>query len=84
MGLIYSADGFEAFVYAPPREHEPPHVHLECANGGEVMVKLGDSETAPSLWRNHHMRAADARQALRIVEWNQKRFLEEWRRLHDP
>jgi hypothetical protein len=28
------------------------------------------------------MSAADAREALRIVEANQLRFLEEWRRLH--
>jgi hypothetical protein len=62
----------------------PPHVPVECSNGGEVLVTLGDAGTAPALWRNHHMREADAREALRIVEENQERFLEEWRRLHGP
>jgi hypothetical protein len=51
-------------------------------NGGELLVTLGDETTAPALWRNHHMREADAREALRIFEENQELFLEEWRRLH--
>jgi hypothetical protein len=47
-----------------------------------VLNLIGDQETAPSLWQNHHMSAADARDALRIVETHQLRFLAEWRRLH--
>lgn len=82
MGQVFRAEGFQVFVYAPPREHEPPHVHVECAKGGEVVIALGDNETAPSVWKNHHMRAVDARHAIRIVEWNQDRFIQEWRRLH--
>jgi hypothetical protein len=70
------------YVYSPPREHQPPHVHVECTRGGEVLILIGDQETAASLWQNHHMSAADAREALRIVEVHQLRFLEEWRRLH--
>jgi hypothetical protein len=48
-----------------------------CSRGGEVLIRLGDEETAPSLWQNHHMSVADARQALRIVETHQLRFLAE-------
>lgn len=73
---------FRVYVYAPPREHEPPHVHVECTNGGEVLVRLGDERTPPSLWQNQQMRAADAREALRIVHMHQRSSLEEWRRLH--
>ena len=47
-----------------------------------VLITLGDEETPPALWRNHHMREPDAREALRIVEENQEPFREEWRRLH--
>jgi hypothetical protein len=82
MVKIHDEGGFRVYVYAPPREHEPPHVHVECVGGGEVVIKLGDDETRPSLWLNHHMSAADAREALRIVEQNQSRFLEDWRKLH--
>lgn len=59
-----------------------PSRHVECTNGGEILVLLGDGKTAPSLWQNHHMKVADARDALRIVEENQQRFLTVWRRLH--
>jgi len=82
MGRVYEQGGFSVYVYAPPREHRPPHVHVECTRGGEVMVKLGNDYTAPSLWQNHHMREGDAREALRIVERHQERFIYEWRRLH--
>ena len=82
MGKVFRGEGFEVFVYAPPREHEPPHVHVECSSGGEVVITIGDQNNAPSMSKNHHMRAADARHAIRIVEWNQERFLAEWRRLH--
>jgi Domain of unknown function (DUF4160) len=81
-GTDYESGGFEVYIYAPPREHRPPHVHVECVEGGEVLIKLGDDSTTPSLWRNHKMREPDAREALRIVEGNQELFLEEWRRLH--
>lgn len=82
MGKIYDSGGFVVYVYAPPREHRPPHVHVESANGGEVLIKLGDEETAPSLWRNHRMRPADAFRALRIVEEKQEEFIAAWREMH--
>ena len=82
MVRIHEEGAFRVFVYAPPREHQPPHVHVECTHGGEVVIRIGDRELAPSLWLNHHMSAADAREALRIVEVHQLRFLAEWRQLH--
>jgi hypothetical protein len=82
MVKVYDEGGFRVYVYSPPREHQPPHVHVESANGGEVLILLGDEATPPSLWQSDHMNAADARVALRIVEQNQEQFLAEWRRLH--
>jgi hypothetical protein len=82
MVRVHDEGAFRVYVYSPPREHEPPHVHVECTRVGEVLVRLGDERTLPSLWQNHHMSAVDAREALRIVEAHQDRFLEEWRRLH--
>jgi hypothetical protein len=82
MGRIYDEGGFQVYVYAPPREHRPPHVHVECTSGGEVLILLGSETVAPSLWQNHHMRGVDAREALKIVERNQVQFIAEWRRLH--
>ncbi len=57
-------------------------MHVECANGGEVIVKLGDERTPPRVWSYHHAKSADVRRALRIVEGDQELFLEEWRKLH--
>lgn len=82
MVRLLEEGAFSVYLYSPPREHQPPHVHVECSGGGEVLVLLGDQETPPALWRNHHMRAVHAREALRIVEANQLHFLAEWRRLH--
>lgn len=82
MVKVYDEGVFKVYVYSPPREHEPPHVHVESTNGGEVLVRLGDEQTPPLLWQNHHMSAPDARAALRIVEEHQQRFLAEWSRLH--
>ena len=82
MVKVHEEGAFRVYIYSPPREHQPPHVHVECTRGGEVVVRLGDEKTAPTLWLNHHMGAADAREALRIVEVQHLRFLAEWKRLH--
>jgi hypothetical protein len=82
MVKVHDEGAFRVYLYAPPREHEPPHVHVECTRGGELVVRLGDERTAPSIWLNHHMAAADAREGLKIVEAQHLRFLEEWRLLH--
>jgi hypothetical protein len=82
MSKVYDEGGFQVYVYAPPREHRPPHVHVECTAGGEVLILLGGETTGPSLWQNHHMRAMDAKEALRIVETHQQQLIAEWRRLH--
>ncbi len=42
---------FGVYVYAPPREHQPPHAHVECSRGGEVLIRLGDESMGPSLWQ---------------------------------
>ncbi len=82
MVRVYDDGTYQVYVYAPPREHQPPHVHVECTTGGEVLIRLGDEETPPSPWQNHHMRALDAAEALRIVTMNQVPFLDEWKKLH--
>ena len=73
--MVHEEGAFRVYVYSPPREHQPPHVHVECTRGGEVLIQLGDENTAPALWQNHHMSAVDAREALRIVEAQQTRCL---------
>ena len=82
MVKVLDEGGFKAHVYSPPREHHPPHVHVECSEGGEVIIRLGEDGAPPALWQNHHMRLKNVREAIRLVQEHQLRFLEEWRRLH--
>jgi hypothetical protein len=82
MVKVLDEGGFQVYLYSPPREHHPPHVHVECSRGGEILVRLGGENGPPSLWQNHPMRLRDARTAVRLVEAHQKRLLTEWRRLH--
>ena len=82
MVKVHDEGAFRVYVYSPPREHQPPHVHVECTEGGEVLVLLGDEQTPPRLWQNHHMRAVHAREALRIVKEHQITLLTAWKQLH--
>jgi len=82
MVKLLEEGGFTVYVYSPPREHHPPHVHVECSQGGEVLIRLGEDDEPPLLWQNHHMRLKNVRAAVRLVDAHQQRFLKEWRRLH--
>ena len=79
MVKVHDEGAFRVYVYSPPREHQPPHVHVECTEGGEVLVLLGDEQTPPRLWQNHHMRGVHAREALRIVTEHQVTLLTAWK-----
>jgi len=82
MVKLHEEGGYRVYVYSPPREHHPPHVHVECSRGGEVLIRLGARYSDPSLWQNHHMSPIDARNAVRLVRRHRDRFMKEWKRLH--
>jgi hypothetical protein len=46
---LLDESGFKVCVYSPPRGHHPPHVHVECSEGGEVIIRLGEGNAPPSL-----------------------------------
>ena len=58
MVKVHDEGAFRVYIYAPPREHQPPHVHVECTRGGELVVRLGGEGVAASIWLNHHIAAA--------------------------
>lgn len=81
---IHTEGRFTVHVFAPPREHVPPHVHV-FVDGDEVEIGLGDEDRAPYVRRiRGKVLDREVREALRIVMDNQERFLEEWRKLHGP
>ena len=81
MPTVLEEDGFRVRIYLPPREHEPPHVHVVKA-GTEVVIWLGDAGTPPELREVYGMSSRDVLRAYRIVEANQAMLLDEWRRYH--
>ena len=63
-------------------EHNPPHVHVFKA-GGEIRVKLGDDETAPSYWdEKRPMALQDKVKAVLLVDKYRAECLEVWRKFN--
>jgi Domain of unknown function (DUF4160) len=73
--------GFRIVIYLPPREHEPPHVHVWKAEA-EVVIELATPEANQTIREVAGMRAADVTQAFWIVEEHAELLLEHWRRYH--
>ena len=81
MPTVLVQEGFRVRIYLPPREHAPAHVHVVRA-GAEIVIELGDSNSAPSVLEIYGMRPRDPVHAYRIVEANQVSLLRAWRQYH--
>jgi len=73
--------GFRVVIYLPPREHEPPHVHVWKADT-EVVIELATSNVGPIIREIAGMRSADVTQAFWIVEEHAELLLTAWRKYH--
>lgn len=82
MTTVVRVDGFRIVVYGPPREHPPPHVHVECGAAGLVVIRLGSGENPPKVWAVYDMKDRDVVRAYRLVEQHHEMILEVWRRMH--
>jgi hypothetical protein len=83
MPTVVRADGFRIVVYGPPREHPPPHVHVECGILGLVVLRLASKTSAAKVWAVYNMKDRDVLRAYRLVEKHHEILLEAWRRIHD-
>lgn len=79
MPTVLKQEGFAVRIYVD--DHVPMHVHVFKAEG-EVVINLGDENTAPSVRENHGMRKNIERRALEIVGDSQEFLISEWRRIH--
>lgn len=79
MPTVIREAGFAIRIFS--RDHAPPHAHVFKA-GGQVIVLLGDEDTAPSLMRKSPMADDDIIKAVRLVGEHQERLLEAWRIYH--
>jgi len=82
MPRVHEAGGFKVYIYLPPGEHGPPHVHVIKA-GSEVVIHIG---TGKALEPHRVYGPISDRQvvrAVRLVEALEQELLERWRMHHD-
>jgi len=79
---VLRAGSWVVRIYAPPREHPPPHVHVIHVGAGQVIIDLGGVDTPPTIRAIHRMRSQEALEAYRLVERHQPQLLSAWEALH--
>lgn len=72
---------FRVVIFLPPREHQPPHVHVRNAEG-EVVIELRSPGTPQMIRDAVGMRNRDVVTAFRIVGAHTEYLLERWREYH--
>jgi hypothetical protein len=82
MPQVHQTGGFRIYVYRPPSEHGPPHVHV-LKDAGEVVVRIGTGISLEPYRAFGQIKRADVIRAIRIVESLEVHLLEEWRKYHD-
>jgi hypothetical protein len=79
MPIIHREEGYQVVIWT--RDHPPPHVHVFDSDG-EVIIELGDEQTAPAIRLVKRMRGRSVVRAYRIVQAHQASFLADWRSIH--
>jgi hypothetical protein len=82
MPTILRADGFTVKIHGPPREHGPPHVHVERGGAELAVIRLPWRGRGQRLWRVHGMSDAHVVRAFRLVERHEGLLLRAWERIH--
>ena len=79
------AGGLVVKVYGPPREHPPPHVHVEVGRTGVVVLRLPLADRPLEIWRVHgEVNERDVVAAIRLVEVHESDTRAAWERIHAP
>jgi hypothetical protein len=79
VGVVLETDQWLIKVYAPPREHAPPHVHvIEKGTGLEVKVSL----LSITVMKRTRMNERSVKGILLYVWKNHSYLVECWERLH--
>ena len=70
-------------VYGPPREHPPPHVHIEVGRTGVVVLRLPLGDKPLEVWRVHgEVGERDVIAAVQLVEAHEPAIRVAWERIH--
>ena len=84
MPVIVVSGRFRLKIFGPPREHAPPHVHVEHRPAGLAVIRIGPHGTRPVVWESYAMRDKEVFEALVLVERHVHELLTAWERLHGP
>ncbi len=79
MPTVLRKDGFNFMIYTD--DHEPAHTHVKKA-GEEVIINLGDQNTAPHMRDNNGMSSKNVRKALKLAYEHQDYLIEAWKEIH--
>jgi hypothetical protein len=78
---VLRVEGFRVVIYLPPREHEPPHVHV-WKGAAEVVIDLATPQRRQTIRRVSRMRTSDVVKAFWIVEAHTDYLMKCWRKYH--
>lgn len=79
MPTVLRKDGFNFMIYTD--DHEPMHTHVK-KTGKEVVINLGDEQTAPHIRENKGMSKKEVRKALRITYRHQDYLIAAWKEIY--
>ena len=82
MPRAFERDGFAVRVLGPPREHPPPHVHVQLGSHALVVIRLRLPNVAQRVWRIYDMRPRDVVRAFKLVELHHELLLQLWEDMH--
>jgi hypothetical protein len=82
MPTVLREKGFRVRIHGPPREHPPPHVHVEKRGGGLVVILLATPLAPQVVWEASGMKPRDILKAFRLVEKHRALLEETWRQIH--
>lgn len=79
VGTVLETDKWKIKIYAPPREHGPPHVHVILKGSKlEVKINLRDLE----IMGHTHLSKRAAKEIVRYVHENYDFLMDCWEKLH--
>lgn len=81
MPTVLRRNGFQVVVFLPPREHHPPHVHVQNSDG-EVVIELATHRSPQRIRQVVGMRDRDVVRAFWLVEARTNYLHACWRRYH--
>lgn len=82
MPTVVRVGGFALKVYGPPREHGPPHVHVEHGRSGVVVIRLAIGSSPARVWKVYGLTSRDVVRAYRLVERHETEIRAMWRQIH--